>query len=141
MSPRDKRESVLALVASGDIGWVLHGSVHRYHVWVTDASRRPVSREERAAIIAMLSTGQLRIVDGVGQGKRRGSLEPTPGWVPPKPPAACVMCGRERTAVDVDYNPLQVVTGQPCGWYSGSDGEICGTDMDILLARQNSGRD
>ena len=38
----------------------------------------------------------------------------------------CGMCGRERTIADVyDYNPLQVVMGQPLGWYSAGDGEIC----------------
>ena len=24
-----------------------------------------------------------------------------------------------------DYNPLQVITRQPLGWYSGDDGELC----------------
>lgn len=38
----------------------------------------------------------------------------------------CGMCGRHRTVRDAyDYNPLQVITGQPLGWYSGDDGEIC----------------
>lgn len=44
----------------------------------------------------------------------------------------CLMCQRERTLgtsehpMDAyDYNPLQVVTGRPLGWYSGDDGEIC----------------
>jgi hypothetical protein len=38
----------------------------------------------------------------------------------------CGACRRERTLLDVyDYNPLQVLTGAPLGWYSGDDGEIC----------------
>lgn len=38
----------------------------------------------------------------------------------------CGMCKRERTVEDAyDYNPLQVITGQPLGWYSGDDGEMC----------------
>jgi hypothetical protein len=38
----------------------------------------------------------------------------------------CSICNRERTINDAyDYNPLQVVTGRPLGWYSGDDGEIC----------------
>lgn len=39
----------------------------------------------------------------------------------------CQMCGRERTLQDdYDYNPAQVFTGRPLGWYSGEDGEVCG---------------
>lgn len=38
----------------------------------------------------------------------------------------CSSCRRERTLADAyDYNPIQVVTGQPLGWYSGDDGELC----------------
>lgn len=38
----------------------------------------------------------------------------------------CSLCRRERTIADCyDYNPLQVVTGSPVGWYSGDDGEVC----------------
>lgn len=38
----------------------------------------------------------------------------------------CSSCGRPRTVRDAyDYNPLQVITGQPLGWYSGDDGEMC----------------
>ncbi len=41
-------------------------------------------------------------------------------------PPTCSDCGRERTPQDAyDYNPLQLVTGKPLGWYSGDDGEIC----------------
>lgn len=49
----------------------------------------------------------------------------------------CDMCGRERTLDDAnDYNPIQVVTGRPIGWYSGDDGEICGGCMTGMLVRQ-----
>ena len=48
----------------------------------------------------------------------------------------CIICHRERTAEDKNYSPMQVITGQPCGWYSGDDGEICGHDMDVTLGRQ-----
>jgi hypothetical protein len=44
----------------------------------------------------------------------------------------CGSCRRERTLADdkhpmdaYDYSPLQVFTGQPFGWYSGNDGEVC----------------
>lgn len=38
----------------------------------------------------------------------------------------CSLCRRQRTVSDAyDYNPLQVITGQPVGWYSGDDGEVC----------------
>ena len=46
----------------------------------------------------------------------------------------CVMCGRQRTLQDAyDYNPLQAITGQPFGWYSGDDGEICPEDMEKTI--------
>lgn len=44
----------------------------------------------------------------------------------------CDMCSRERTLADPEhpmdaygYTPMQVVTGQPLGWYSGDDGQMC----------------
>ena len=50
----------------------------------------------------------------------------------------CSDCGRERTIQDAyDYSPLQVVTGQPLGWYSGSDGEICPEDMAKMMGQAN----
>lgn len=50
----------------------------------------------------------------------------------------CDMCGRERTIHDdYDYNPLQVVTGRPLGWYSGDDGEICSRCMTKTLRGQS----
>ena len=45
----------------------------------------------------------------------------------------CQMCHRVRDEADRDYHPMQVVTGQPCGWYSGDDGEICGQCMDKTI--------
>lgn len=49
----------------------------------------------------------------------------------------CGSCGRGRTLADTyDYNPLQVVTGQPLGWYSGDDGEVCPKCMTELLGGQ-----
>ncbi|ORA23432.1 hypothetical protein BST13_35275 [Mycobacterium aquaticum] len=46
----------------------------------------------------------------------------------------CSSCHRERTLNDAyDYNPLQVVTGQPLGWYSGDDGEVCPECMTKML--------
>lgn len=50
-------------------------------------------------------------------------------------PATCGICRRERSPEDVDYSPIQAITGQPCGWYSADDGEICGHDMDVTLGR------
>lgn len=50
----------------------------------------------------------------------------------------CNMCGRERTPNDVaDYNPIQAVTGQQLGWYSGEDGEVCPECMTTLLTKAN----
>lgn len=49
----------------------------------------------------------------------------------------CDVCKRERTMQDAyDYNPLQVVTGQPLGWYSGDDGELCGPCMARIMGGQ-----
>lgn len=51
----------------------------------------------------------------------------------------CSVCQRERglTGMDAyDYTPLQVITGQPLGWYSGDDGEVCPEDMTKMLRGQ-----
>lgn len=49
----------------------------------------------------------------------------------------CSICRRERTLDDAyDYNPLQAITGQPLGWYSGDDGEVCPEDMTRMMSRQ-----
>lgn len=52
----------------------------------------------------------------------------------------CGLCQRERTLGNsehpmdaYDYNPLQVLTGQSLGWYSGDDGEICPEDMEKMV--------
>ena len=55
-----------------------------------------------------------------------------------KPPT-CGVCQRERglTGMDAyDYTPLQVVTNQPFGWYSGDDGEVCPEDMTKMIRGQ-----
>ena len=51
----------------------------------------------------------------------------------------CGDCGRERTITDVyDYNPLQVIMGQPLGWYSSAeDGELCPECMTRLMEVAN----
>jgi hypothetical protein len=52
----------------------------------------------------------------------------------------CSLCRRERTLGDGDhpmdaygYTPIQVLTGQPFGWYSGDDGEVCPEDMERTM--------
>ena len=35
-----------------------------------------------------------------------------------------------------DYTPMQMMTGQPLGWYSGPDGEVCPEDMEKNLRGQ-----
>lgn len=61
---------------------------------------------------------------------------PSPDFSVPR----CVICKRERTAGDpahpmdaYDYSAVQVIAGQPVGWYSGDDGEICPEDMANML--------
>lgn len=56
----------------------------------------------------------------------------------------CSMCRRARTVASpehpmdsYDYNPLQVMTGQPFGWYSGDDGEMCPEDMERTIRGGN----
>lgn len=52
-------------------------------------------------------------------------------------PPKCCLRGRERTVRDCyDYNPLQAITGQPLGWYSGGDGEVCPECMTTTLRGQ-----
>lgn len=46
----------------------------------------------------------------------------------------CNSCGRARTDEDVlNYDPFQVVTNQPLGWYSADDGELCSECVTKLL--------
>lgn len=46
--------------------------------------------------------------------------------------AVCDECGKVRTN-EPDYSAIQVIMGQPLGWYSGDDAEICPEDMDKTL--------
>lgn len=49
----------------------------------------------------------------------------------------CSLCRRERTLRDAyDYNPIQAITGQQLGWYSGDDGEVCPECMTKTLRGQ-----
>lgn len=55
------------------------------------------------------------------------------------PAPKCGVCGRRRIAdgMDVyDYHPAQVITGQPLGWYSGDDGQMCPECMTKMIAKQ-----
>lgn len=53
----------------------------------------------------------------------------------------CGSCRRERTLGDsaehpmdaYDYTPMQVITGQRLGWYSGDDGEVCPECMEQMI--------
>lgn len=63
------------------------------------------------------------------------------GSIPTVP--TCSLCGRKRTIADpahpmdaYDYSPMQAITGQPLGWYSGDDGEICPEDMTKMMRNQ-----
>ncbi len=51
----------------------------------------------------------------------------------------CEMCGKTRTD-EPDYHPMQVLTGQPFGWYSGNDGELCPDDFTRLYELGNGPR-
>lgn len=50
----------------------------------------------------------------------------------------CSQCKKVRTT-EPDYTPVQPVMGQPLGWYSGDDGEICPDDMVKLMELGNRG--
>lgn len=59
-------------------------------------------------------------------------------------PQTCQLCKRERTIGDqahpmdsYNYHPRQAMTGQPFGWYSGSDGELCPECMTEAMGRQS----
>lgn len=58
-------------------------------------------------------------------------------------PPVCSACQRKRTVAAAehpmdayDYNPVQVLTGSPLGWYSGDDGEVCPECMTKMLRNQ-----
>ena len=55
----------------------------------------------------------------------------------------CSMCQRERVIGSpifhmdsYDYNPIQVLTGQAFGWYSGDDGEVCPECMEKTVRQR-----
>jgi len=59
---------------------------------------------------------------------------------PEDPRPQCGSCQRRRTFRDeahpmdaYDYNPMQVLTGQPLGWYSGDDGQVCPECMTKMI--------
>jgi hypothetical protein len=55
----------------------------------------------------------------------------------PSPAIVCGNCGRERSiSDDYEYNPLQLVTGRPLGWYSNDDGEFCGECLAAMMKGQ-----
>jgi len=45
-------------------------------------------------------------------------------------------CTTNRTD-EPDYSPIQAMTGQPLGWYSGDDGEFCPKHIAGLMALGN----
>jgi hypothetical protein len=63
-----------------------------------------------------------------------GDLTETPDQPAELRVPTCSSCRRKRTLADVnDYTPMQVITGQPLGWYSGDDGEVCPECMTTML--------
>ena len=63
-----------------------------------------------------------------------------PEWATIVP--TCDVCHRQRDPFahreDInDYTPIQLVTGAPLGWYSGDDGEICGSCLLDMIVRAN----
>jgi hypothetical protein len=55
----------------------------------------------------------------------------------PSAAIVCGNCGRERgISDDYEYNPLQLVTGRPLGWYSNDDGEFCGGCLAAMMRGQ-----
>lgn len=49
-------------------------------------------------------------------------------------------CGVEKTDGHGAYSPIQVIMGQPLGWYSGDDGEICPKHIAEMMALGNRQR-
>jgi hypothetical protein len=65
--------------------------------------------------------------------------EPAPASAAQAQPFAvvCASCRRKRTlADDYDYNPLQLVTGRPLGWYNGEDEQLCGQCLTATMRGQ-----
>ena len=50
--------------------------------------------------------------------------------------STCSSCNIERSA-EPDYSPIQAITGQPFGWYSGDDGEMCPACFTDIFKRAN----
>lgn len=48
----------------------------------------------------------------------------------------CSICGRERRAGEIDYNPVQWLQNKPLGWFSGDGEFICPEDMKKLMEAQ-----
>lgn len=82
---------------------------------------------------------EMRIDDAPG-----GRAVPSFEVEEPQPPT-CSLCRRQRFSPNetgepvlqdgVDYSPVQVMTGQPVGWYSGDDGEVCPPCMSKTLGQ------
>lgn len=50
----------------------------------------------------------------------------------------CDDCGRERTADDRDYSPVQLLMpGQVVGWSSGLIDELCGSCLRAMFEQAN----
>lgn len=48
----------------------------------------------------------------------------------------CDECGKVRTN-EPDYTPIQAIMGNPLGWYSGKDGELCPPHIAYLMNMAN----
>lgn len=89
----------------------------------------PRERDKDAVFLVLCDIARLWIID-------HDTKEITPK-------KTCSKCHRERTLGDpshlmdaYDYSPMQVATGQPLGWYSHDDGEICPECMTSTLRDQ-----
>lgn len=52
-------------------------------------------------------------------------------------PVTCDICGQVRLGEHGTYSPLQVIMGQPLGWSSSSDGEVCPECLAKLMGQAN----
>lgn len=62
-------------------------------------------------------------------------LDASPAAVAGEAPE-CQGCGRRRRPEEPDYTPVQAALGQTLGWFSGDDGEFCGTCIGALMRGQ-----
>lgn len=78
---------------------------------------------------------QIEVELAIDLGKERRDVDDWPAIDPgPDFIQRCQICRRERTLADsYDYHPIQAITGQPFGWYSGDDGEICPECMESTI--------